>query len=290
MSILIEVRKICKDYKNFKLKDISFNLPGGSIMGFIGENGAGKSTTIKAILGLIKIDAGEVLIFGNELTANEKTIKEEIGVVFNENYFHDILNIKKINKIMSKTYLKWDTDYFDSLCERLNIPTDKTLKTMSKGTKTKLSLACALSHRPKLLILDEPTSGLDPIVRDEMLNIFLEFIADEEHSILFSSHITGDLEKIADYITFIHNGEILFSENKDELIYNYGIAKYKTNEFPESNENIVSFKKNATCTDYLVNNKDKFAAKNKNAVIENASIEDIMLLHLKGDNYVRTTL
>ena len=290
MSNLIEVRKICKDYKSFKLKDISFNLPGGSIMGFIGENGAGKSTTIKAILGLIKIDAGEVLIFGNELTANEKTIKEEIGVVFDENYFHDILNIKKINKIMSKTYSKWDTDYFDSLCERLSIPTDKTLKTMSKGTKTKLSLACALSHRPKLLILDEPTSGLDPIVRDEMLNIFLEFIADEEHSILFSSHITGDLEKIADYITFIHNGEILFSENKDELIYNYGIAKYLNDDFPLDEENIVSFKKNATCTDYLVNNKEKFAANNKNAVIENASIEDIMLLHLKGDNYVRTTL
>ena len=194
----ITIKNLNKTYKDFSLQDISFSVPKGSVMGFVGENGAGKTTTLKAILNLISYDSGNIEIFGLDSKKNEKEIKEQIGVVFEGSNFHENLN----------------TD-------------NKLIKEFSKGNKMKLSIAVALSHKPKLLILDEATSSLDPIVREEILDIFLDFIQDEEHSIILSSHITSDLDKIADYITFIHKGKIVFSENKDELIDTMGVLKCK---------------------------------------------------------------
>lgn len=192
-------------------------------MGLIGENGAGKSTTINAILNLISKDGGEIKLFGKVMSDNNKDIKEDIGIVYDYMNFYETLTLKQISKIMEKAYKRWDNELYLNYLKKFKLPIDKEIKAFSKGMKMKASIAIALSHHPKLLILDEATSGLDPIVRDEILDIFLDFVQDEKHSILISSHITSDLEKIADYITFIRNGEVIFSKDKDDLIYNYAI-------------------------------------------------------------------
>ena len=215
MENAIVVKNLRKNYKDFQLKDISFSVPKGCIMGFVGENGAGKTTTLKGILNLINRDGGSVEIFGMDNIKDEKKIKEDIGVVFDECCFYDSLNPKESSKIMKRIYKNWDGKIFNDYLKKFQIPDKKIIKEFSKGMKMKLSIAIALSHKPKLLIMDEATSGLDPIVREEILDIFLDFIQDEEHSILMSTHITGDLDKIADYITFINNGEIIFSKSKD---------------------------------------------------------------------------
>ena len=213
MEYAIEVRNLTKEYENFKLENASFNVGKGTIMGFIGENGAGNSTTIKAILNLIKKDNGLITVLGKEINRNEKGIKNELGIVLNDGNFNEKLNVKAINKIMKNIYKRWDDDVFYKYIEKFNIDTSKKIEEFSKGMKMKLSIAIALSHKAKILILDEATSGLDPVARDEVLDILMEFIQNEENSILMSSHITSDLEKIADYITFIHNGKIIFNLN-----------------------------------------------------------------------------
>ena len=227
MENILEVKNLNKRYKEFELKNINLSLPHGMIMGLIGENGAGKTTTIKSILNLIRIDSGEIKIFGLDLGKDEKEIKENVGVVLDDSFLSEYLTGKDINKIMKKIYKNWDEELFFKYLKEFNLPIDKISKEFSSGMKMKLKIAVALSHKPKLLILDEPTSGLDPVARNEILDIFQDFIENGENSILVSSHITSDLEHVADYITFINNGEIVMCKDKDELLEKYGIVKWR---------------------------------------------------------------
>lgn len=215
----IEIKNLTKKFKGFALDNVSISLPTGCIMGLIGENGAGKSTVIKSILGIIHPDGGEINIFGKEPTAE---MKNDIGVVLDEIGIPMQFNIKNVDSIMKNVFTNWNSDVFYDYIKKFNLPDKKAFKTFSKGMKMKLGIAVALSHDAKLLILDEPTSGLDPLVRDEIIDIFNDFTRDETHSILISSHIVSDLEKICDYITFIHNGKITLCEEKDILLEKYG--------------------------------------------------------------------
>ena len=284
MEYAIEVRNLTKEYENFKLENASFNVGKGTIMGFIGENGAGKSTTIKAILNLIKKDNGLITVLGKEINRNEKGIKNELGIVLNDGNFNEKLNVKAINKIMKNIYKRWDDDVFYKYIEKFNIDTSKKIEEFSKGMKMKLSIAIALSHKAKILILDEATSGLDPVARDEVLDILMEFIQNEENSILMSSHITSDLEKIADYITFIHNGKIIFSENKDKLIYDMGVVKCTEKQFKAIEvQDRMFYKKGIFNYEVLIDNRDEFSKKYPSLVINNSNLEEIMLFYIKGD-------
>lgn len=284
MEYAIEIKDLNKEYKKFRLKDVSFNVEKGTIMGFIGENGAGKSTTIKAILNLIKRDNGSIKVLGKDILKNEKEIKEDLGIVLDNGNFHEKLNIKSINKIMKNIYKRWNEDAFYKYIEKFNIDTSKKIEEFSKGMKMKLSIAVALSHKAKILILDEATSGLDPVVRDEILDVFMEFIQNEEHSILISSHITSDLEKIADYITFIHDGKIMFSENKDKLIYNMGIVKCSESDFKTIEvQDRMFYKKGSFSYEVLIQDRYKFSKKYPKLVIDNSNLEEIMLFYIKGE-------
>ena len=213
MEYAVRIKNLSKQYPDFSLNNISLDIPKGSIMGLIGENGSGKSTTIKAMLDIVKRDTGEVEILGMDIREREQDIKEEIGAVFSESQFHDFLNAVQISGIMKRIYKNWDEELFSSYLSRFALPEKKKVKEYSRGMTMKLAIAAALSHHPKLLILDEATSGLDTVARDEILDLFFEFIEDGEHSVLIASHITSDLDKVADYITMIHNGSILFSDS-----------------------------------------------------------------------------
>lgn len=214
MDAILQVNNLTKQYSDFKLDNVSFSLPKGTIMGLIGENGAGKSTTINAILDLIKKDDGTVTFWGQELSSDPRRLKEDIGVVFDGINFYETLTPAKIGQISKAAYTQWDQHLYNEYLTKFQLPTKNEVKTFSKGMKMKLCIAVALSHHPKLLILDEATSGLDPVMRDDILDVFLDFVQDEQHSILMSSHITTDLEKIADYITFIHQGKVMFCKTK----------------------------------------------------------------------------
>lgn len=284
MEHILSVENLYKKYDGFHLKDVSFNIPKGSIVGLVGENGAGKTTTIKLILNLIKRDSGSIKILGLDNIKNEKEIKERIGVVLDESYFHDNLRSVDISRIMKGIYNNWNEDMFFEYLVKFKIPKDKIVKEFSKGMKIKLSIAAALCHDPQLLILDEPTGGLDPVVRSEILDIFLDFIQDEEKAILFSTHITSDLDKIADYIIFIHDGKIVFNEDKDELIDNYGIIKCGAEDFNRLEKlNIVGYRKNKFGYEVLVNNRREVENKYKNLVIDSVNLEDIMLFYIRGE-------
>lgn len=284
MEAILQVENLTKQYPNFKLDHVSFNIPKGTIMGLIGENGAGKSTTINAILDLIRRDEGIVTFWGQELSSNPKRIKEDIGVVFDGINFYETLTPAKVGKISAAAYQQWDETIYNDYIKKFRLSPDKEIKTFSKGMKMKLCIAVALSHKPKLLILDEATSGLDPIMRDDMLDVFLDFVQDEKHSILISSHITTDLEKIADYITFIHEGKVLFSKSKDELRYNYGILRCGTALFDTIDKSeILTYRKHDYQWDVLVTNKEKMKRKYTTAVVDDASIDDILLLYVKGE-------
>ena len=218
MENILEVKNLCKNYDKFSLKNINIELPMGTIMGLVGENGAGKSTAIKAILNLINTSDGTIKIFGKDIKENEIEIKEDIGIILDEGFLSENLTPNDINLIMKEIYKNWDEELYFKYINNFKLPKDKISKEYSTGMKVKLKIAVALAHHPRLLILDEPTSGLDPIARNEMLDIFQEFIQDEEHGIFVSSHITSDLENIADYITFINNGEIVLSKTRDEIL------------------------------------------------------------------------
>ena len=222
----IVIKGLSKAYKGFALRDISLTLPGGCIMGLIGENGAGKSTLIKAILDIVRRDSGEVTILGHDCSDEGELIlaKEDIGVVLDEVGIPESFRAKQINAVMKELYKKWDENKFFALLKKLRVPEGKRFKDLSRGNKMKMGIAIALSHDAKLLILDEATNGLDPVVRDEVTDIFYDFTRDEDHSILVSSHIVSDLEKLCDYITFIHQGRVMLSEEKDVLLEQYAIA------------------------------------------------------------------
>lgn len=283
MDNILEVRNLTKQYADFTLDHVSFSIPKGTIMGLIGENGAGKSTTINAILDLIHKDDGTVTFWGQELSS-AKQLKEDIGVVFDGINFYETLTAAKVGKISQTAYKQWDDRLYREYLNRFQLPTDKEIKTFSKGMKMKLCIAVALSHRPKLLILDEATSGLDPVMRDDILDVFLEFVQDEEHSIMISSHITTDLEKVADSITFIHQGKVLFCKAKDELRYQYGIIRCGAAIFDEIDKSeILAYRKEDYQWNVLVADKEKARRRYKNAVVDDAAIDDILLLYVKGE-------
>lgn len=284
MDYILEVKDLEKKYMDFTLDKISFSIPSGTIVGLIGENGAGKSTTINAILNLIRKDGGEIKVLGKEMTDSDTGMRNEIGVVFDGNNFYETLTPRKIGNIMAKVYTNWDMSCFEDYLKRFQLPVSKEIKQFSKGMKMKFTIAVALSHNPRLLILDEATSGLDPIVRDEVLDIFLDFVQDENHAVLVSSHITSDLEKIADYITFIHKGKLIFSLSKDELIYNYGIIKCGREQFMKmDSDDIITYRKKDYEYEILVSDKTRMERKYKNCLMNDVTIDDIMLLYVKGE-------
>lgn len=283
MKNVIEIRNLEKKYENFDLKIDKLNIPSGTIIGLIGENGAGKTTLIKLLLKIINKDSGNVKIFNKNLEEDELNIKEDIGVVLDNTFFPEILTIKDINYIMQDVYKNWDKELFFKYMKDFNIKENQTLKTMSKGMRKKVEIATALSHHPKLLILDEATSGLDPIVRNEILDLFLDFIEDEEHTIILSTHITSDLEHVADYILFINKGRIVLEQEKDEILDNYRIIKCDLDKFDKiDKEDIVSFRKNKYNYEILVNNIKKCNKKYKDFIIDKITLEDLMLFIIKG--------
>lgn len=285
MENILEITNLCKEYHDFKLNNVNLTIPKGMIMGLIGENGAGKTTTIRAILNLLNNTSGEIKVFGLDIKKNEKQIKEEIGVVLDDSFLSEYLNPNAVNRIMKNLYKNWNEDTYNKYIKEFKLPINKNIKDYSSGMKMKLKLAVALSHNAKLLILDEPTSGLDPIARNEILDIFQEFIQDEEHSILVSSHITSDLEHIADYITFINNGEIILSEPKDNLLDNYGIVKCSEESFNKINKNdFINYRKNKYEYEMLVENRFDFKKKYDIETIDKPTIEDIMLIYIKGED------
>ena len=280
----IRAEGLRKRYPGFELKDVSLEVPKGSIVGFIGENGAGKTTTIKAIIGAIHADGGKVEIFGRDFARHGKALKQDMAVVTEDSFFHADLTAEDVSRIMRRMYARWDDARFREYLNRFKLPADKRIKELSRGMRMKLAIAAALSHHPKLLILDEPTSGLDPVVRSEMLDVFLDFIQDEEHAILFSTHITTDLEKIADYIVFIHDGRIIFSRSKDELLEQYGIMKCGQDEFRDVDPaDFVGVRRYDYGCEMLVRDRQAMRRKYPHLTIDPAGIEDIMLYHVRGE-------
>ena len=283
MNEILKVENLTKAYKDFKLDNISFELPKGCIMGLIGENGAGKSTTIHSILGVIKPDAGKITFWGKPLDGHD-SIKEDIGVVFDGSNFYDTLTPDKIEKMLKPAYRQWDHQCFMHYMNVFELPLHKELKTFSKGMKMMFSITAALAHKPKLLILDEATSGLDPVKRDDLLDVFLDFVQDEDHSILMSSHITSDLEKVADYITFIHKGHMQLCCPKDELIYRYGIIRCGRDFYSRVDPgDILACRRMDYQWEILVADKENAAHKYKNVVVDDATIDEMMLIYVKGD-------
>jgi ABC-2 type transport system ATP-binding protein len=300
MKNIIEVNHLTKRFKGrkgkkgeeptegFLLDDINFTVPAGSIMGFVGENGAGKTTTIKLLLNQLIKDTGEIKIFGMDHARDEVAIKEQIGVVFSENRFHEQLTSRFVEDILSVAYRTWNRELFLHYLDAFGL-TDRNriIKKYSKGMKMKLALAVALAHEPKLLILDEPTGGLDPVVRGEVLDVFLDFIQNEENSIFFSSHITGDIEKVADYVTFIRDGRIVFSEGKEKLFEEYHIIRCKRDRFTEMKRTLpdgqlIGVRDGQFGTEALIKGKVTFPIDGESVIMDKASIEDIMTYYVKG--------
>ena len=224
MMNAIELSHINKSFGGFAIQDLCLTVPSGTICGLVGENGAGKSTTIRLLMGALKPDSGTAQVLGVDVSSPAfQAVKEDIGVVLDEAYFPEVLNAAQVGKIMASTYRRWDSGVYQNYLRRFDLPDQKAFKDFSRGMRMKLSIAVALSHRPRLLVLDEATAGLDPIVRDEVLDLFNEFTREEDHSILISSHILSDLEKLCDYIAFLHQGRLLFCDEKDQLLETYGI-------------------------------------------------------------------
>lgn len=286
MNNILTCHNLNKKYPKFDLHDINFDIPKGSIVGFIGENGAGKSTTIKAILNLINIDSGEIKIFGKDYQKDEITIKENLGILLDNSFLSEYLNAEEVGKTLKSFYKNWDNDLYEKYLDKFKLPKDKKIKEFSTGMLMKLKISTCLSHKPKLLILDEPTSGLDPVARSEILDIFQEFIEEEDNSIFVSSHITSDLESIADYIIFIHEGKIILNEEKDKLVDNYGLVKCTEKEFKEiKKSDILKYKKNKYDYEVLIKNRKDFKKKYGIKVVDKAALDDIMLLYIKGESY-----
>lgn len=280
----IEVKGITKKYDGFTLDNVSFDVPKGSIMGFIGQNGAGKSTTIRSLLNIIPVNSGEVKLLGLDHIKDEKEIKERIAVIFDELPFHDIFNAKDMSRIFEGIYPKWNRNEYMRYLDRFQLPRKKKIGEFSKGMKMKLQIACALSHEAELLVMDEPTSGLDPVVRDEILHIFMEYLEDGERSILMSSHITSDLEKIADSITYIDKGKILLSGYKDEILEAHGVIKCSKEQLSEiDSSDIVSARINAYGAEVMVSDREAASCKYSGLILDPASLEDIMLFYVNRE-------
>lgn len=286
MENILELQQICKSFpkSNFILDKLSFSLPYGSILGFVGENGAGKTTTIGCILNTVRKDSGTVKLFGKEMLDTDTDIREKIGVVYDGDNFPGFWSAKQLSQVMEGIYTQWDNALFQKYLEDFHLPVKQKIKNYSRGMTMKLAIAVALSHHPQLLILDEATSGLDPIMRDEMLDVFLEFVQEESHSILLSSHITSDLEKVADYITFIHNGKLILTASKNDLVYHYAVMRCRESQFLALDPgDIIAYRKRDFQIDVLVDNGKEAQRKYKDAVVDHVSVDEIMLLLVKGE-------
>lgn len=274
----IELRNVYKDFGDFSLKNINLNIPCGYIVGLVGENGSGKSSLIKTILNLVKADKGEVNILGENDLENNREVLGKTGVFLDDFYLPVEFTIIQIENIMKDIYSNWESDRFFDLIERFDLPLDKKIGEFSKGMKVKATLAITLSHNASLLILDEPTSGLDSVIRNELLEIFLDFMQEPNNSILLSSHISSDLEKIADYIAYIEDGEILFVESKDTIIYEYGIIRCKKSQLGEIDlEDIIAYKENSMGYDIIISNKNYARKKYENLTIDDVNIDELIL-------------
>ncbi len=286
MENILELQQVSKTFSksNFTLNNVSFSLPYGSIMGFVGENGAGKTTTIGCILNTVAKDRGSVKLFGKEMLDADTDIREKIGVVYDGDNFPGHWTAEQLSKIMQGFYTNWDNELFRKYLEDFQLPPKQRIKHYSRGMTMKLAIAAALAHHPQLLILDEATSGLDPIMRDEMLDVFLDFVQEEDHSILLSSHITSDLEKVADYITFIHNGRLIMTVSKDALVYDYAVMRCKKSQFLAlDRSDIIAYRKRDFQIDVLVSDGKEAQRKYKDVVVDHVSLDEIMLLLVKGE-------
>ena len=286
MENILELQQVSKTFSksNFALENVTFSLPYGSILGFVGENGAGKTTTIGCILNTIAKDSGMVKLFGKEMTDADTDMREKIGVVYDGDNFPAYWTAAQLAKVMSGFYKQWDNILFQKFLKEYKLPANQKIKQYSRGMTMKLAIAVALSHHPQLLILDEATGGLDPVVRDEMLDTFLDFVQEEDHSILLSSHITSDLEKVADYITFIHNGKLIMTVSKNDLVYNYAVMRCKENQFLALDPaDIITYRKRDFQIDVLVSNGKEAQKKYKGVVVDHVSVDEIMLLLVKGE-------
>ncbi|MBQ8726989.1 MAG: ABC transporter ATP-binding protein [Oscillospiraceae bacterium] len=280
----IEIKGLTKKYDGFTLDDITFDVPKGSVMGFIGQNGAGKTTTIKAIFNIISRDAGTIKVLGLDNIENEYEIKEDVAAVFDELPFHEDFNAKQISIVLSSVFKNWDNEKFKKLLTRFALPEKKKIKQFSKGMKMKLQIATALSHDAKILIMDEATTGLDPVVRNEILDIFREYLQDGERSILMSSHITSDLEKIADCVTFIDKGKILLSGYKDDILDTHGLLKCSKADYENiDKEDIISARITDFGVDAMVSDKEMCNKKYSGAIIDKTTLEEIMLFYVNRD-------
>lgn len=284
MKPVLEVKNLTCRYDRFLLDHVNLTVPGGTICGLVGENGAGKSTTIRAILNLIRRECGEVLFCGAPLHGDDREAKEKIGVVFDSLFLHGEMTVIQVEKMCGKIYAHWDSADFYQRMEQFQIDTRKKIKVLSRGMKMKVSLAMALSHHPQLLLLDEPTGGLDPMVRDDLLDVFLDFVQDASHAILFSTHITTDLEKISDYITFLHSGKILFTKPKDTLLEQYGILRCGESAFSAlKSDQMLAWRRKEYAVDVLVSDREAVQRQYPDAVIDVPTLEEIMLIYGKGE-------
>lgn len=277
----IEISGLTKHYDGFTLDHISFQVPRGSIMGFVGQNGAGKTTTIKALLNIIKADEGKIRMLGMDHLAHEYEIKEQIAAVFDEQPFHENFSAGDLNIMMGSIYRGWDSAQFFAYLDRFGLPRKKKIKQFSKGMKMKLQIAAALSHGAKLLIMDEATTGLDPVVRNEMLDIFLEYLQDETNSILMSSHITSDLEKVADSVTFIDKGRLLLSGYKDDILENHALIKCSKADFQEIDKaDFISARVSDFGAEVMISDRAAMERKYSGATIDHTTLEEILLFYV----------
>jgi ABC-2 type transport system ATP-binding protein len=277
----VEIKGLTKRYDGFTLDNVSFDVPKGSIMGFIGQNGAGKTTTINALLNIVKKDEGEIKLLGLDSVKDEFEVKSQIAAVFDELPFDDRLNANDINKILREVFEQWSSETFFGYLDRFSLPRKKKFGKFSKGMKMKLQIASALSHNAKLLIMDEATTGLDPVVRNEILDIFLEYLQNEEHTILMSSHITSDLDKVADSVTFIDKGKLLISGYKDDILDSHGVLKCTKNDYKEIDpEDIISARLSDFGAEVMVADRAECSRKYSGAVIDPATLEEIMIYYV----------
>lgn len=283
MENVVELKNVTKQFKEFSVKNINLQVKQGFVTGFIGENGAGKSTTIKIMMNLLKPDAGEVKLFGLDYKSHEKAIKERIGFVYDSNIFFDGLNMKDIKRIVAPAYKQWDDTLFYRYVEQFKLPLNKAIKTFSKGMQMKASLAIALSHHAELIIMDEPTAGLDPIFRRELLDLLQELMIEDNRTIFFSTHITTDLDRIADYIAFMQNGELVFNQSIHNVAENYALVKGGVDLLDRDTEkDFVHIHRSSMGFEALTDNiKEVKNTFGDTVVIERASLEDIMY-YLKG--------
>lgn len=280
MTNCIHLKGLVKEYKTFTLGPVDLTVPGGSILGLIGENGAGKTTLIKSMLGIVRPTAGEVSLLGTD----PDHAKEDIGIVMDDCFFSEYLRVKDVNSVLCRVYRNWDKALFQHYLDKFSVAGGKGIKELSRGMRMKLSLAAALAHRPRLLLLDEATAGLDPVVRDEILDEFLSFISDEDHAILISSHITSDLEKVADYIAYLHQGQLLLCDEKDRLLENYGRLVCTREDLERIDRGyLVSTRRSQYSTEALIRHRGDFQRLYPRLTVEPVTLDELMVFVVKGE-------